>query len=27
LYSAPGQTLMIFTPEDGRDATYNIKLH
>lgn len=27
LYSAPGQTLMIFTPEEGRDATYNIKLH
>ena len=27
LYSAPGQTLMIFTPEEGRDGTYNIKLH
>lgn len=27
LYSAPGQTLMIFTPDDGRDGTYNIKLH
>lgn len=26
LYSAPGQTLMIFTPEDGRECTYNIKL-
>lgn len=26
LYSAPGQTLMIFTPEEGRDGTYNIKL-
>ena len=27
LYSAPGQTLMIFTPEEGRDGTYNIKVH
>lgn len=27
LYSAPGQTLMMFTPEEGRDGTYNIKLH
>ncbi len=27
LYSAPGQTLMIFTPEDGRECTYNIKLN
>jgi hypothetical protein len=27
LYSAPGQTLMIFTSEEGRDGTYNIKLH
>lgn len=27
LYSAPGQTLMIFTTEEGRDGTYNIKLH
>ena len=26
LYSAPGQTLMIFTPEDGKECTYNIKL-
>lgn len=26
LYSEPGQTLMIFTPEDGRQCTYNIKL-
>lgn len=26
LYSEPGQTLMIFTPEDGRECTYNIKL-
>lgn len=26
LYSDPGQTLMIFTPEDGRECTYNIKL-
>lgn len=26
LYSAPGQTMMIFTPEDGRQCTYNIKL-
>lgn len=26
LYSSPGQTLMIFTPEDGRECTYNIKL-
>ena len=25
-FSAPGQTLMIFTPEDGRECTYNIKL-
>lgn len=24
LYSSPGQTLMIFTPEDGRQCTYNI---
>lgn len=26
LYSEPGQTLMVFTPEDGRQCTYNIKL-
>lgn len=26
LYSSPGQTLVIFTPEDGRQCTYNIKL-
>lgn len=26
LYSEPGQTLMIFTPEDGKECTYNIKL-
>jgi hypothetical protein len=26
LYSAPGQTLMIFTSEEGRECTYNIKL-
>ena len=26
LYSDPGQTMMIFTPEDGRECTYNIKL-
>lgn len=26
LYSAPGQTLMIFTPKDGKECTYNIKL-
>lgn len=26
LYSAPGQTLAIFTPEDGKQCTYNIKL-
>ena len=26
LYSAPGQTLMIFSLEDGRECTYNIKL-
>lgn len=26
LYSDPGQTLMVFTPEDGRQCTYNIKL-
>lgn len=26
LYSEPGQTLMIFTPEDGKQCTYNIKL-
>ena len=26
LYSAPGQTLIIFTPEDGRECTYNVKL-
>jgi hypothetical protein len=26
LYSLPGQTLMIFTPEDGKECTYNIKL-
>ena len=25
-YSAPGQTLMIFSPEEGRECTYNIKL-
>lgn len=27
LYSYPGQTLMIFNKENGRDANYNIKLH
>lgn len=27
LYSQPGQTLMIFNKENGRDATYNIKVH
>ncbi len=27
LYSAPGQTLMIFTPNEGRECTYNIKLN
>ena len=26
LYSAPGQTLMIFSPTEGRECTYNIKL-
>ena len=26
LYSDPGQTLMIFSPEEGRECTYNIKL-
>ena len=26
LYSVPGQTLMIFNPSCGRDATYNIRL-
>ena len=26
LYSEPGQTLMIFTPSDGKECTYNIKL-
>ena len=26
-YSAPGQTLMIFSPEEGRECTYNIKLN
>ena len=26
LYSSPGQTLMIFSPEEGRECTYNIKL-
>lgn len=26
LYAAPGQTLMIFSPEEGRECTYNIKL-
>lgn len=26
LYSAPGQTLMIFTPQEGKECTYNIKL-
>ena len=26
LYSEPGQTMMVFTPEDGRQCTYNIKL-
>ena len=26
LYSEAGQTLMIFTPEEGRECTYNIKL-
>ena len=25
-YSAPGQTLMIFSPHEGRECTYNIKL-
>ena len=25
LYSNPGQTLMIFSPEDGKECTYNIK--
>lgn len=25
-YSAPGQTLMIFSPKEGRECTYNIKL-
>ena len=25
-YSATGQTLMIFSPEEGRECTYNIKL-
>lgn len=25
LYSAPGQTLMIFNSEDGRECTYNMK--
>lgn len=25
-YSAPGQTLMIFSPDEGRECTYNIKL-
>lgn len=27
LYSAPGQTLMIFSPDEGRECTYNIKLN
>lgn len=26
LYSSPGQTLMIFAPDEGRECTYNIKL-
>jgi hypothetical protein len=26
LYSNPMQTLCIFTPEDGKKCTYNIKL-
>ena len=26
VYSAPGQTLMIFSKEEGRECTYNIKL-
>lgn len=26
LYSSPGQTLMIFSPDEGRECTYNIKL-
>lgn len=26
LYSAPGQTLMIFSSSEGRECTYNIKL-
>jgi hypothetical protein len=26
LYSAPGQTLMIFSASEGRECTYNIKL-
>ena len=26
LYAAPGQTLMIFSPGEGRECTYNIKL-
>ena len=27
LYSNPGQTLMIFSPAEGRECTYNIKLN
>lgn len=27
LYSAPGQTLMIFSASEGRECTYNIKLN
>lgn len=27
VYSAPGQTLMIFSKEEGRECTYNIKLN
>ena len=26
LYSAPGQTLMIFNPQEGRQCTYNMKV-
>lgn len=26
LYSAPGQTLMIFSPAEGKECTYNIRL-
>lgn len=27
LYSSPGQTLIVFNNEDGRESTYNIKLN